>query len=848
MKKNITALFSNHTKKAINKAKKIALKQRSKELTNIHLLYGIAFQKGSVGHNILKDIGFEKNTILNYEDGSLKNNEQVELPFSRDLKETIRQATKIAAKNHYPYIGTEHLVYALFRSKDKILKNLIKKTIKNSLEQQKEKDLLLKEEKNKEKIKKEKSFLGSPTNNSHIFNITGFDHMNMPDFFNTFNSNFDKSLRQKDEFNPLIRFAKNLNKLGSNKRSHPIIGREKEISRIIDITLRKNKNNPILIGEPGVGKTAIAAALAKRINKGEVPNHMANKTIYELDLGLLLSGTTFRGEFEQRMKDLIDYLTQRDDIIIFIDEIHNLMGAGNSIGSMDAANMLKPALAKGDIKVIGATTYDEYKKYIEKDAALERRFQPIKVLESSLKDTKKILMGIKENFEKFHKVIIDKKAINAAIKLSKRYINDRFLPDKAIDLIDEAQSRVKANAVSFELNKKIKRCNFQKRKIKNLKEKLVYNDKFNIASDLKRDEQELESILKIISTEQKRREKLAYLRITENDVREVVSTYTGIPVDELNQSFYKDLNLIKNKFSQKIIGQKHVIDALVKTIGRSVSGINDPNRPLGSFIFIGPTGVGKTYTAKILAKMLFKDENAFIRIDMSEFSQRHTVSQLLGAPAGYVGYEEGGKLTEKVRRNPYSLILFDEIEKAHPTVFNILLQILEDGILTDGQGRAVNFKNTIIVMTSNIGSSYFINQNIGFLGQNENSLQKEKKINILEELREMMIPELLNRIDKISIFNILSQKDLKEIAKQEVQKLNKRLKKNKLKLSLDKKVYEHLAKISHDNKEGARKLRKKIEKHLQDPLIDFLLEKPSYKDYQIKAKLKNKKIVLNKIN
>ena len=807
MQRKILSRFTNYTRRAIDRAQIIADSQRMKEISNKHLLHGIAFEKGSVGQVILEELGFKKNlpigSPLNF-----KINKQI--PFSKELKETFRQAVKLASKYHYPYIGTEHLVHAILKSGNKDILKIL--------------DRFLAQTKRKSK-----------TQGIDITNLG-----QLPDFTQSMNINLDFKNNTRPNLNPLNKFATNLNLENKNKNAHPIIGRIDEIDRIINTLLRKNKNNPVLVGEPGVGKTAVVSALAQKINLGEVPIQLADKIIYELDLGLLLSGTTFRGEFEQRMKEVINYASKNENVILFIDEIHNLMGTGNTQGSLDAANMLKPALAKGDLKLIGATTFDEYRRYIEKDAAFERRFQQIIISEPQEAETNKILRGIQKNYEEHHRVMISQKAIDAAVVLSNRYINDRFLPDKAIDLIDEAQAKAKAGAISYDTTKKIKRCLNQKKRIKQLKKKLIFNNKFKVASNLKKDEQELDEILETITAEQKRREKLIYLQITEDDIKKIVSRQTGIPIKNIHDDNRKEALTLKRNLSQKIVGQSQAIKIIANTIQRSSSGINDPLRPLGSFIFMGPTGVGKTYFAKVLAELLFKNPASFLRIDMSEFSEKHNVSKLIGAPAGYVGYEDGGTLTDKVRHNPYSLILFDEIEKAHPEALNVLLQILEDGILTDSTGRTVNFKNTIIILTSNIGARSFTEEMIGF--KKNSSASTQIKSTVVEKLREIILPELANRIDNIIVFNPLSTASLSKIAKKEIRQLNQRLKENHLKVSLDQNVYDFLARLSFDKKEGARLLRKNIEELIQTPLAEILLEKEDQEVLTANGKLKNKKI------
>ncbi|MBD3238152.1 MAG: AAA domain-containing protein [Candidatus Moranbacteria bacterium] len=824
---NITSKFTKHMRNAIEKAKEIAQKADAESISTLHLLRAIALEKGSVGQNILQEIGLNNlNQSQTTKSKTANKKPRVRLAYSEKLKHAFKQATKIAAQYHYPYIGTEHMIYAIMNSDEETIRHLLSNQRKSNTN-----------EKNAQTATSMKPGLGSSRSPKMA-------KMKMPDFIKAINPT--NTIIGKDKsVNILEKYASHLNKENSKRDVAPVVGRNDEIERIISVLLRKNKNNPVLIGEPGVGKTAIVSALAQRINQGEVPIYLNHKVIWELDMGMILSGTSFRGEFEQRMKSIIDYASNNQEVILFIDEIHNLMGAGNAVGSMDAANILKPALAKGKIKIIGATTLDEYKKYIEKDPALERRFQPIYVKEPSKKQVREILKGIKKNYEEHHQVTIDEKAIEAAINLSGRYINDRFLPDKAIDLIDEAQARVKAKAISYEMTKKMKRCYLQKEKINQLKKKLVIKNEFQVASSLKKDEEDLNKILVSIMKEQDRRRKMTFLRITEQDIKEIVSIQTGIPVQEVIDD--QNILVLNKKLKKKIIGQNQAIEVIGNTLQKAFAGINDPQRPLGSFVFLGPTGVGKTYLAKTLAKMLFKNQDSFVRIDMSEFSEKYNISRLIGAPAGYVGFEEGGKLTEKVRRNPFSLILFDEIEKGHPDVFNLFLQILEDGVLTDASGRKINFKNTVIIFTSNIGVDEFLNKSIGF-AENKDTKQKsvdsEKKDRVINKLKETLLPELVNRIDNLLVFNQLTKKDLQEIAQIEISKINKRLKEKKAQLKYDKKTLTWLARQSQDSSEGARLLRKNIEEMIKNPAAKIILNRKSLAQTAIKTQVKNNQLKL----
>ncbi len=690
---------------------------------------------------------------------------------------------------------------------------------------------------------------------------------------------FQKVTDQQPEqkYQALEKYGKNLTQLARAGKLDPVIGRDEEIRRAIHILSRRTKNNPVLIGEPGTGKTAIVEGLAKRIATGDVPSLLKNKTIFALDIGALIAGTKFRGEFEDRLKAVLNEIQLRNgEVILFIDELHLLVGAGAAEGAIDAANMLKPALARGELRCIGATTLDEYRKYIEKDRALERRFQTIYISESTVEDTIAILRGLKERYEVYHGVKIKDSAIIAAATLSNRYISDRFLPDKAIDLIDEAASKLRIEIDSMpteidEIDRKIMQLEIERQALKketdpaslerlkkieaelanyqsqsqSLKlrwknEKDIIEQIRKIKEDIEKSKREMEQYEREVKLDKVAEIKYGTLRnlekkleeqtqklnelhkdsrilkeeVSEEDVAEIVSKWTGIPISKLLESEIKKLTSMENILSSKVIGQDEAINLISNAIRRSRAGLSDLNRPIGSFIFLGPTGVGKTYLAKSLAWFLFNSENAIIRIDMSEYMEKHTVSRLVGAPPGYVGYEEGGQLTEKVRRRPYSVILFDEIEKAHQDVFNLLLQILEDGRLTDGHGRTVNFKNTVIVMTSNIGS---------YLFQDENLNKIELKKGVEAELKKYFRPEFLNRIDEIIVFNRLAEKDIEKIVELQLKELEAKLVDRKISLEIDSKAKEKLVHDGYQFEYGARPLRRVIQKEIQDVLALKLL-------------------------
>jgi ATP-dependent Clp protease ATP-binding subunit ClpC len=617
--------------------------------------------------------------------------------------------------------------------------------------------------------------------------------------------------------------ARDLTAIAREGTLDPVIGRSKEIQRVIEVLSRRTKNNPVLIGEPGVGKTAIAEGLAQQIVHNEVPEILRDKRVMTLDMGTVVAGTKYRGEFEDRLKKVMDEIRQAGNIILFIDELHTLIGAGGAEGAIDASNILKPSLARGELQCIGATTLDEYRKYIEKDAALERRFQPIRVDEPTLEESIQILKGLRDRYEAHHRVSINDAAIDAAVKLSDRYISDRFLPDKAIDLIDEAGSKVRLRSYTTPPN--LKELEVKLEEVRKEKDASVQSQEFEKAASLRDTEQRLREQLEETKKSWKAKQGKENSEVTVEDIASVVSSWTGIPVSKLAQTETEKLLNLEEILHSRVIGQEEAVKAVSKAVRRARAGLKDPKRPIGSFVFLGPTGVGKTELARALAEAMFGDEDAMIRIDMSEYMEKHSTSRLVGSPPGYVGYEEGGQLTEKVRRKPYSVILLDEIEKAHPDVFNILLQVLEDGRLTDSKGRTVDFRNTVLIMTSNVGAQALKkNKYVGFnIQDNTDQDYKDMKGKVMEELKKAFRPEFLNRIDEIIVFHALEKKHLQEIVTLLSDQLVKRLREQDISLELTGAAKEKISKEGYDPEYGARPLRRAIQKHIEDRLSEELL-------------------------
>ena len=649
---------------------------------------------------------------------------------------------------------------------------------------------------------------------------------------------------QKDDKSTLSKFSRDLTSLAKENKIDPVIGRENEIQRVIQILSRRTKNNPCLIGEPGVGKTAIAEGLALQISKGQVPEILSDKRILSLDLTGMVAGTKYRGDFEERIKKIIDEVKDAKDVILFIDEVHTLMGAGSAEGAVDAANILKPSLARGELQVIGATTIDEYRKNIEKDAALERRFQPVIVGEPSAEDSIEILKGIRDKYEAHHKVKITDEAIISAVTLSVRYIGDRFLPDKAIDLIDEASSKVRLKC--FTAPPEIKEMESRLQQIEAEKEMSVNRQDFESAAKLRDEEKELLQKYNAEKARWKSESTESELLVTETEIAEIVSGWTGIPITQMTEEESEKLLHLEDELHKRIVGQESAVKAVSRAIRRGRAGLKDPKRPIGTFIFCGPTGVGKTELTKALASAMFGDENAMIRLDMSEFMEKHTVSKLIGSPPGYVGFEEGGQLTEKIRRKPYSVVLFDEIEKAHPDVFNMLLQILDDGILTDSQGRKVDFKNCVIIMTSNVGARLITEEKaaFGFVANSDNASNEKIKESVMGELKNTFRPEFLNRVDDIIVFNRLTEDEIRQIATNLLKILENRMQALDITMTFDDSVVDYVSKAGFDKIYGARPLKRAIQSKIEDTLSEKILEKSIEKGKSYECRMEKEELII----
>ena len=789
--------FTEKANKALNLAIESAEEMRHNYVGTEHILYGLVKEGSGVAATALNECGVTEDALrekLESINGTMSLVELTPDDFTPRTKRVLRAAVIISSKTGYTYVGTEHLLLAILSESDSYAVAFLE-------------ELGVSVERLAQAVSK--GMQGGADDG-----FGGFENESAPNGSQKGGSALDK-------------FGRDLTQAAKNGEIDPVIGREKEIQRVIQILSRRTKNNPVLIGEPGVGKTAVAEGLALEIAKGNVPEILKDKRVVSLDLTGMVAGAKYRGDFEERIKAAIDEVKKSKNTILFIDELHTIVGAGAAEGSADAANILKPSLARGDFQVIGATTLNEYRKYIEKDAALERRFQPVKVGEPTPEQAVQILKGLRDSYEAHHKVKITDEAINAAVTLSSRYIADRYLPDKAIDLIDEGASKVRLASLTSPDN--VKELEDEIADYEKEKASAINEQDFERAARLRDEQKELQTKLDDAKKKWQEQQKGNSGEVTAEDIAKIVSEWTGIPVVQLTKEESERLLNMENVLHERVIGQSEAVTAIAKAIRRGRVGLKDPKRPVGSFIFLGPTGVGKTELCKALAEAMYGDENAMLRLDMSEYMEKHTVSKLIGSPPGYVGFEEGGQLTEKVRRKPYSVVLFDEIEKAHPDVFNMLLQILEDGRLTDSQGRTVDFKNTIIIMTSNVGARLITEKqsSLGFNSENENAEESEKK-DIKElvtgELRKVFRPEFLNRVDDIIVFNKLNKDEIKQIAVKMLKTLENRLDKMNIKISFTDNAVSEIADKGFDENYGARPLRRAIQNEIEDPLSEQMLE------------------------
>lgn len=812
--------FTDDAQRVLSFAQEAALELGHDYVGTEHVLIGLIKVKNGVAAKALNELGLSAETIIeDVEEHIGRGNKKASSVYMTPrVKHVLELAVEVANHMNHNYVGTEHILLGLLSDGGGVAVGLLRNhNIRAS-------DI----------VEVIRDILGSSGRTSH----------NSED-------NQDSS-----SLGDLADFGTDLNELAKQGKIDPVIGRDKEISRVIQILSRRTKNNPVLIGEPGVGKTAIAEGLAQRIVNGNVPEILRNKRIISLSISSMLAGAKYRGEFEERLKKAIDEVQKHDDMIIFIDEIHTLVGAGATEGAMDAANILKPALARGEFQVIGATTLDEYKKHIEKDAALERRFQPVLVGEPSEEDALEILKGLRDRYEAFHKAKITDEALEAAVSLSSRYITDRFLPDKAIDVVDEAASKVRMKV--FSAAPDVKALETQLADVKKEKEAAVTAQEFEKAAEMRDEEKRIEKEINDKKNAAKENSD-AKLVVTDEDIASVVAQWTGIPVSKIAQEESESLLHLEEELHKRVIGQDEAVVAASKAVRRARAGLKDPKRPIGSFLFLGPTGVGKTELARALAVALFGDETAMIRLDMSEYMEKHTVSRLVGAPPGYVGYEEGGQLTDAVRRKPYSVILLDEVEKAHADFFNILLQVLDDGRLTDSQGRTVDFRNTVIIMTSNLGANALRKSSpeLGFLAAKKSDSAsdasnevnfKEAKKSVMDAVKRHFRPEFLNRIDEMIVFHALTSNDLKQIVTILMDTVVKRLGDMGLSLEISPAAMDMLVKEGSDFSMGARPLKRAIQRLIEDPISDLILQGNAPEGATIKADVEDEHIIVKASN
>ncbi len=804
--------FTDNAQVALSHAAKCARTLKQGYVGTEHILVGLMKEQNGVAARVLTDNGVDVSKVIEmiqdliaFEKGiSLKEREGYSPRAEKVLEEAHRQAERFGHKQ----TGTEHLLLALIKEGENVAVRLL-------------------------------NTLGSNVQKIYVDTLIAIGQDG-----NLYKEDLGKKASGKSKPSTLEQYSRDLTKLAQDGKLDPVVGREDEIRRVIQILSRRTKNNPCLIGEPGVGKTAVVEGLALRIATKDVPFTVQNKRVLTLDLSGMVAGSKYRGEFEERIKKVIKEVIDAGNVILFLDELHTIIGAGGAEGAIDASNILKPSLARGEIQLIGATTISEYRKYVEKDAALERRFQPVNVEEPTEEEAIRILEGIKGRYEEHHKVKITQEAMEAAVRLSGRYINDRNLPDKAIDLIDEAAASTRLAAMDMpdkqkELLEQIKKMDLQI-------ERSIRMEAFTQAAEIKRNQDELvKKYDRMMKRRQDKEEELS-ISIGENEIAEVVAMWTKIPVQKLAEKESERLLKLESILHKRVIGQEEAITAVAKAMRRGRVGLKDPNRPIGSFLFLGPTGVGKTELSKALAEAMFGSEDAMIRVDMSEYMEGHSVSKMIGSPPGYVGFEEGGQLSEKVRRNPYSVVLFDEIEKAHPDVFNILLQVLDDGHITDSKGRKVSFKNTVLIMTSNAGAQRIVDpKNLGFASDNSEKKDYEKmKSGVMEEVKRSFKPEFINRIDDIIVFHQLNNENMKQIVNLLATNLYKRCEKQMdIQLSITPALKEHLVEKYADNKMGARPLKRAIQSVVEDALAEEILMKKVVPGDKVSAGYKNEQVI-----
>ena len=793
--------FTSKAKKVIEIANDISIELGHNYIGTEHILYGLVKEGEGIAGKVLTNKGINDEKVKAKIEELLGKGDEIKesLGFTPRTKKVLENAFLEAKRIGYNFIGTEHLLLAIMKEGDCVATRVI---IELNVD-----------------IPKIYNEIGKVINEEESDKEMGKD---IPRVRGSFSST-----------TTLNQFGQDITVQAEDGKFDNIVGREKEIERIIQILSRRTKNNPCLIGEPGVGKTAIVEGLAEKIVCGQVPESLKEKRIVSIDISGMVAGAKYRGDFEERIKKALNEVKKVGDVILFIDEIHTIVGAGAAEGAIDAANILKPLLARGEIQLIGATTIEEYRKYIEKDSALERRFSPVNVNEPNPKQAIEILKGIRDKYEAHHDVKITDEAINSAVDLSVRYITDRFLPDKAIDLIDEAASQVRLTI--FTEPDEIKLLEERLDILVKEKEEAIYNQEFEKAAELRDNQNEIERALEKELNKWKKRKNKNITEITEENIAEIISKWTGIPAYKLTEDENEKLKHLEEKLHERVIGQEEAVNAVAKAIRRGRVGLKDPKRPIGSFLFLGPTGVGKTELSKALAEILFKNENAMIRLDMSEYMEAHSVSKLIGSPPGYIGFDGGGQLTEKIRRKPYSVVLFDEIEKAHPDVTNLLLQILEDGHLTDSQGRKVNFKNTVIIMTSNLGARHITERKtLGFemdvsldelkMKEYQKNEYEETKKEVIKELKRELRPEFINRIDEIIVFHKLNDENLKQIAEIMVKQVQERLEKQKYFVEIDDNIIDEVLKQGVDKNFGARPLRRAIQFLIEDRISEEILE------------------------